>query len=91
MFDPGQILIVTAISIMTIILTVIGVQLIFILRDFRRIMNKANNALNALEGFGISLTSGTAELIGFVAGVKKVLSVMEHLSEREKAKNGKKK
>lgn len=88
MFDAGQILIVAAISIMTAILTIIGIQLIFILRDFRRMMTRGQSIIDGVEKFGMNMKSGSSELMGFVAGLKNVLTVIDHISESHKKKNG---
>lgn len=89
MTDAGQILIIAAISILTVVSTIIGIQIIFILRDFRRITSKATGVLNSFEKFGMSLTSGSNELFGFFAGLKSVLKVIEVISDKDK-KNGSK-
>lgn len=86
--DAGQILIIAAITIMTTILTIIGIQLIFILRDIRRIVNRANDIMSSLEKLGMNFKSGSAELIGFIVGLKRVFTVIDHMSETKKKKNG---
>ncbi len=90
MIDAGQILIITAISIMTILLTIIGIQLIIILRDFRAVMKRVNTATEMLEKVGVTVATGTTELMGFVSGIKNVFSVVDIVSEKH-TKNGTKK
>ncbi len=90
MIDAGQILIITAISIMTILLTIIGIQLIIILRDFRAVMKRVNAATGMLEKVGVTVATGTTELMGFVSGIKSVFSVVDVISEKH-SKNGSKK
>lgn len=49
MIDPIQILIIVIISILTILLVIVGVELLFILRDFRKTFTKANESLDKLD------------------------------------------
>lgn len=90
MTDAGQVLIIAAISIMTIILTILGIQLILILRDFQKMMNRFNTVAMTIEKFGMNITSGTTELMGFVSGMKNVLTAVDFITDRHK-KNGSKK
>jgi hypothetical protein len=91
MTDAGQILIIAAISIMTVISTIIGIQIIFILRDFRKMTSKAHSTLQTIEKFGTNITSGASEFMGFFAGLKNVLTVVEIITERSKRNGSSKK
>lgn len=88
MFDTTQILIVAAVTIMTVVLTIIGIQLIFILKDVRRIIHRADNLMDSLEAVGLNVSHGYGEVIGFITGVKKILNVVDYISTSED--NGKK-
>lgn len=90
MTDAGQVLIIAAISIMTIILTIIGIQLILILRDFQKMMNRVHAVSATLEKFGLHIASGTSELLGFISGMKNVLTAVDVITDKHK-KNGTKK
>lgn len=86
MTDSGQILIIAAITVMTVILTIIGVQLIFILKDIRKVLSRINKITDQIEKVGMNITHGSAEIIGFVAGVRKLFTVIEHISETTSSK-----
>ena len=90
MVDVSQIFIIAAITVMTIILSIIGVQLIVILKDFRIILRRVNNISEQIEKIGFNIGQGYSEVIGFVSGVKKLLMVVDQLSEKKRLKHGKK-
>jgi hypothetical protein len=89
MFDINEIAIVAAITVTTVVFTVVCIQLILILRDIRVIVKKMSNLTNHLESFGFNVTSGYSEAVGFLVGFKKVFKVLELLAEKN-AKHAKK-
>lgn len=86
MLDSSQILIVAAITIMTAILTIVGIQLILVLKEVRQGMKRVNGIIDSVEKIGFSITHGSAEIIGFITGVKKLLTVIDTVSEHTKKK-----
>ena len=86
MIDTSQILIVAAITVMTILLTVIGIQLIFILRDVRHIIKRADMLTMELEKIGVNISDSYGEVIGFASSIKKLFHVIDYVSERKKSK-----
>lgn len=89
MFDINQIAIVAAVTVTTVVFTVVGIQLILILKDVRSIVKKINTLSMQLEHFGLNVSSGYSEMIGFVVGMKKILNVVDLLTEKH-AKRSKK-
>ncbi len=89
MFDINEIAIVAAVTVTTVVFTVVGIQLILILKDVRVIVKKINTLSTNLEHFGINVSSGYSELVGFITGFKKVLHVIDLVSEKN-AKHSKK-
>jgi hypothetical protein len=89
MFDINEITIVAAVTVTTVIFTVVGIQLILILKDLRKIVKKVNVLSVHLEQFGINVSSGYSELIGFLVGFKKVLHVIDVVADKN-AKHTKK-
>lgn len=57
--DLPQILLLTAIFVLTVILTIIGVQIITILRDARDTLRKADRVLDNVDFLTSSLTRGS--------------------------------
>ena len=83
-------LIIAAITVMTIILAIIGIQVIFILKDLRKIMKRTDNILGKFEKIGLNMENGYGEIEGFIKGIKKLFVVVEHLSESRRKKDAKK-
>lgn len=86
MTDTTQLLLMAVITIMTVLLTIIGVQLIFVLRDVRSILTKFNTIANEFERVGLNLGRGYSEMIGFVSSFKKLGFVLDLLSKKKKHK-----
>lgn len=86
--DQTQLVLTIALTISTIILVIIGLQLILVLRDLRKILKKVSAVFDALEKFGLSLEHGFSEIYGFLAGFKTILKVIDLVNKR---KNGKEK
>ncbi|KXK09103.1 MAG: hypothetical protein UZ21_OP11001000156 [Microgenomates bacterium OLB22] len=84
MYDPTQIVILVSVSLLTIILVVLGIQLFFILRDVKRILHRVENLTNTLEQFGVSLQGGYSEVVAFVMGVTKLFQIVELFGNRKK-------
>jgi hypothetical protein len=90
MLDTTQILIVAAITVMTVILTIIGVQLIFVLKDVRQMLTRINAIVSEVEKIGLNIGSSYSELTGFVAGIKNIFLVTDFLANRKGKKHDKK-
>ena len=86
MIDTTQILLISAITVMTIILTVIGVQLIFVLKDLRIFLTKANAIIGELEKVGLGVEHGWGEFMGFFTGIKKFFTIIDYISEKKNKK-----
>lgn len=86
--ETTQILFTIALTITTIFLVVIGIQLIFILNELRRSLRKVNKIIDNFEKFGGSFENGIAEIIGFIKGIKSIFKIVDVLHKR---KNGKEK
>lgn len=82
MFDINEIAIVSAVTVTTVVFTVVGIQLILILRDVRVIVKKMTYLSTHLEGLGLNIVSGYSEAIGFLVGFKKIFRVLELVAEK---------
>lgn len=87
MVDPTQILLISAITVMTVLLTILGIQLLFVLKDLRRLLTKTNKIIDQLEKVGVSFGQGYSEIVGFFSGLKHLLSVLDLLAKKKKKKN----
>lgn len=81
MLDTTQILITVIVSITTILLSVIGIQLIVLLKDVRKILKRVNEMIDSIENAGFGISRGYSEMIGFFSGVRNVMKVVDHVSE----------
>ncbi len=69
-----------------IFLIVVGVQLIFVLRELRTALKKVNTIVSGFEKVGIGIEHSYHEVVGFLAGFKGLLKIIDAISHR---KNGK--
>lgn len=65
MIDTVQAVLLLVIVLLTILLVVLGVQVFFILRDFRRTLDKANRVLDNTE----EITESVSQPINFLSSV----------------------
>ena len=84
--DPIQLLLNIVLTVSTILLVIVGIQLIFILKELRKTLKKINEIIVAFEKFGGSLGYGFSEVLGFFAAIKSLIKVFDILRRK---KNGK--
>ena len=84
MLDPTQIVLITAATIMTTLLVVIGIQLIFILKDVKKILTRIEGMTGQIESVGQGLSSGYGEFISFFSGASKLFEFVHTLSKKKK-------
>lgn len=89
MIDTSQIILISAITVMTVILTVVGIQLIFVLKELRIFLGKANNIIEELEKIGVNVGHEYSEILGFFSGLKKFFSIIDILAKKKSQKNAK--
>lgn len=75
--DATQLLLTIVLTLSTILLIVIGIQLIFVLREVRKTIAKANKIVEGFESLGGGLQNGLSEVTGFVHGVKTFMKVVD--------------
>lgn len=81
--DSTQLLLTVTLSVTTIFLIIIGIQLIFILRELRYVLRKTHTIIDGFEKFGGSMENGFHEFIAFFSGIKTLLKIF-HLVEKKK-------
>lgn len=74
--DLPQILLLTAIFVISIILTIIGVQLIMLLRDARDSLKRADRLLSDLEFLSHSLTRTSSSFSHLATGLQNGMQVV---------------
>lgn len=65
MIDTVQAVLLLVIILLTVLLVVLGVQVFFILRDFRRTLDKANRVLDNTE----EITESVSQPINFISTI----------------------
>lgn len=75
--DTTQLMLTVVLSVTTILLIIIGVQLIFVLRDIRRLLKRTNTIIEGFEKVGVGLEHGMGELQGFVTGFRTLYKIID--------------
>lgn len=83
MAETTQILLITVIIVLTILLTVMGVQVIYILKEFRKTVENVNKILDDVETASHSLAGSINGLTGLTAGLKTALSFFSFFKRKE--------
>lgn len=91
MLGFAQILLVVVIIILTILLLILGVQTFFILRDFKKTLNKTNTLLD-----DVKMGSNVAKIIGSLGTIllggklgKNIIDLVSSEKESKKPENRK--
>lgn len=85
--DPTQLLLTVVLSVTTILLVVIGIQLIFILKDLRKTLKKVNGIIEGFEKVGTTVEHGFTEVAGFLNGAKSLLRIVDIIHSKKNAKS----
>lgn len=87
MIDPVQAVLLFVIVLLTILFVVLGIQIFFILKDFRQVMTRANRILDSIEAISESISEpvvtlsnmfGSASSLGVVAKVISMFKKKKH-------------
>jgi hypothetical protein len=70
--DITQVALFVVIVVLTILFVALGVQVFFILRDFRKTVTKANKVLDNTEVITQSVSTPLSSLSGLSAGLKTI-------------------
>lgn len=84
--DTTQLLLTVVLTVTTALLIVVGIQLIFILKELRKILHKANRIIENFERVGVSLEHGFSEFLGFFSGLKTIFKVVDLIHAKKNAK-----
>ena len=75
--DTIQILLIIVLSISTIILTVVGIQLVIIMQSLRKVLGRTNKILDGFDAIGTGLKHGLGEATGFINGFKTIMKIID--------------
>jgi len=77
MIDTVQAVLLIVIVLLTVLLTVLGVQVFFILREFRSTISKANRVLDNTEEITGSVSEPLSFLSSFLLGTRTISKVLK--------------
>ncbi len=75
--DTIQILLIIVLSISTVFLTVVGIQLVIVLKAFKKTLDNVNKVVNGFDAIGVGLKHGIGEATGFLNGFKTILKIVD--------------
>jgi len=70
MIQPAQILLFSVISVLTTVLTLCGIQVYYILKEFRESVKKMNKVLDDAGIISSSVAKPVSGISGFLTGLK---------------------
>jgi hypothetical protein len=84
--DTTQLLLTIILTFTTVLLVVIGIQLIFVIREVKKILMKVNTIFQSFENLSSGLDHGMSEIVGFAKGIKMILKVIDKTTQRKNEK-----
>lgn len=75
--DTTQILLLIILSLSTIFLTIIGVQLIIVLKELKTTLQSVNKIVKGFDSLGVGLQHGVGEVTGFINGFKTIMKIVD--------------
>lgn len=75
--DSTQLLLSVVLTVTTVLLVVVGIQLVFVLKELRKTLKKVNEIIENFEKMGVSLEHSFSELTGFTSGLKTIFKVVD--------------
>ena len=85
--DSTQLLLSVVLTVTTVLLVVVGIQLIFVLKELRKTLKKVNGIIENFEKVGMSVEHSFSELTGFVSGLKTIFKVIDFIHTKKNAKS----
>ena len=91
MLSPTQILLIVVVSVLTAILAVIGIQVVYILRESRRSIEKVNKILDDAKTVSEAVTKPIASLSNSLGSLSGLTGFFSWLINRRKKNREEKK
>lgn len=79
--DSAQVILIAVIVLLTVLLVVLGIQVYFILREFKRTVSKANKVLDNMGIITQSVSAPISSLSGIAAGIKTGTAIIGFLKK----------
>jgi len=90
MISPTQILLIVVVSALSIVLVIIGVQVFYLFREFRRSVEKVNKILDDAGTVSAAITKPIASLsnsLGSFSGLTGIFSWLLNLRKKKEENN----
>ena len=84
--DTTQLLLTIVLSITTVLLVIIGIQLIFLLKELRATLKRTNKIIDGFDSLGVGLDHGLTEVVGFFNGFKTIIKAFELIHSKKNDK-----
>lgn len=84
--DVTQILLAVTLSVTTIFLVIVGIQVVLLLRELRDTLRRTNNIIEGFERVGLGVESGFNEVVGFLGGIKSVFRILDVFKKKRDEK-----
>lgn len=86
MIEPAQILLIIVVSTLTVLLTIIGIQVFFIFQEVRRSIQKMNKILDDAGLISESVAKPISSISGSLVGLSGITGVLGWLANWKKKK-----
>jgi len=83
MSETAQIVLVSVITVLTIVLALVGLQLVFIFRSVRSTISRVNGVLDDARNVASKFSHSTDSLSGAFVGLKAVLSLISSVQHKK--------
>jgi len=83
--DPIQLTIVIISFVLTVLLVILGIQVWFILKEFRRSMEKMNKMLDDAGRVSGTVSEGISGMNSLLSGIKAGLTLFSSLRNKKEA------
>lgn len=84
--DTMQILLIITLGTTTVFSVVVGIQLILVLKEFRKTLQTINRITTGFESIGVGIEKGFEEVSGFMNGFKALFKLFEIISPKRNDK-----
>lgn len=85
--DATQALLFGVVTVLTLLLVAVGIQVFFILREVRQALDKINKILDDASFVSGAVAKPVAGLASFVEGIKGIRELVDLVSEKAKEKS----
>ena len=83
MNETAQIIIVAVITILTIVLSLVGIQIIFVLRELKQSLTRVNTILGDANRLTNKISHSTDSLSGLFVGLKTAFSLLGAFKKKQ--------